>query len=114
MNKLIAFAITCMISLTGFSQNENPYEAYKTKWNGKSAPNFKATTIIGEEIELNELKNKVVLLNFWFTTCSGCKLEYAGLQTLKDRFRNQDEVILVSNEFNESSIMTPAISIILS
>lgn len=95
-----------LLNTSVFCQLENPYEQYKVKWKNKEVPNFKATTIEGKTVELKKLRNKIVLLNFWFTNCSGCKLEFPGLQTLKARFKTTDDVVLISIANDNESILT--------
>jgi thiol-disulfide isomerase/thioredoxin len=42
-------------------------------------PNFKATTLSGDAIYSKDLQNKVVVLNFWATSCSACIAEMPKL-----------------------------------
>lgn len=93
--KTLSFLLLLIFSFQLFAQ-ENPYEAYKHNWNGKPAPDFKVKTLDNKVFFLSDLHGKVVLLNFWFTTCSGCKIEYPGLQTLKKRFSSEEEVVFLS------------------
>lgn len=37
-----------------------------------SAPPVRFTTLDGQHIDMQQLRGKVVLVNFWATTCSGC------------------------------------------
>lgn len=83
-----------IITATAFAQN--PYENYKRNWKGKALPEIQFSTLNNQIIDNDALRGKVVLLNFWFTSCPGCKVEYLGLQTLKERFKNQEEVVFIS------------------
>lgn len=93
MKKLLVIAFFS-VTYTAFSQNL--YEEYKRNWKGKALPEIRLQTIDNELIDNESIKGKVVLLNFWFTSCPGCKVEYTGLQALKARFKNQDEVVFIS------------------
>jgi peroxiredoxin len=61
---------------------------------GTEAHNFTKTTINGEEIELEKLKGKVVVLTFWSTRCEICVAEMPKLNNLVSKYENQDVVFL--------------------
>ncbi len=99
MKKYAILLIISFLSFNSFAQDQNPYEAYKAKWLGKLAPDFKFVDISGKSFFLSDLKGKVVLLNCWFINCSGCRAEYPGLQNLKNRLQKQnkaDQIVLLS------------------
>jgi thiol-disulfide isomerase/thioredoxin len=64
------------------------------------APEFSATLSSGEPINLDTLKGKVVLLDFWGTWCKAC---LASLPLLKDLAANVDpkKVAIVSIDEDE-------------
>lgn len=61
---------------------------------GAAAPNFKVTAIDGEELELSKLKGKVVVLNFWSTTCKPCIEEMPALNELVKAYDKKDVVFI--------------------
>ncbi|MEM3095008.1 MAG: cytochrome c biogenesis protein CcdA [Nitrososphaera sp.] len=58
--------------------------------NFKPAPDYRAMTIDGKPIKLEDLKGEVVMLNVWATWCIPCRQEMPGLQALHEEFSNQD------------------------
>ncbi len=99
MKKAFIFLIISLLCFNTFAQEENPYEVFKAKWIGKPAPDFRYTDINGKAFLLSDLKGKVVLMNCWFINCSGCRIEYPGLQNLKNRLQKQgkaDKIVLLS------------------
>ena len=58
------------------------------------APDFNGTTLDGNDVVLSELEGKVVVLNFWFTTCIPCLKEIPQLNSLVDRY-STDEVVFI-------------------
>ena len=62
MLKHIIIILLSLLSFQTFAQEENPYEAYKVKWIGKPAPDFKYKDISGKEFFLSDLRGKVVLM----------------------------------------------------
>ncbi len=47
------------------------------------APDFDLKDIYGRSHRLSELKGKVVVLNFWFTSCAPCREEMPKLDSVK-------------------------------
>lgn len=69
---------------------------------GVQAPNFQATTLDNEKIELSKLKGKVIVLNFWFTGCQPCIAEIPGFNKLVETFSNK-KVTFISFTYNSSA-----------
>jgi cytochrome c-type biogenesis protein len=55
----------------------------------KAAPPYRATTLDGTAISLEDVRGEVVLLNVWATWCVPCREEMPGLQALYEEFSNQ-------------------------
>ena len=55
---------------------------------GKAAPNFSATAIDGNPISLNDYRGKVVLLDFWTTTCGPCIGEMPNVKKVYDAYKD--------------------------
>jgi thiol-disulfide isomerase/thioredoxin len=60
------------------------------------APDFSLTTAEGEYISLDELKGKVVLLDFWGTWCGPCVASVPGLRELNKRFTKESSFVMIS------------------
>jgi len=64
---------------------------------GTSAPKYSVRSINGKKLKSKDMKGKVVVLNFWFTTCSPCKKEIPQLNELREKFKDENvEFIAVS------------------
>ncbi|MEO9571143.1 MAG: TlpA disulfide reductase family protein [Polaribacter sp.] len=68
----------------------NKYKELAKNKVGEKSPNFSFRTIDGRKIKSKDLLGKVVVLNFWFTTCPPCKKEIPDLNRLKKEFEGKD------------------------
>jgi peroxiredoxin len=58
------------------------------------APDFSLTTLNGEYLSLDDLYGKVVMLDFWFTTCPPCVESIPALKRLAKKFEKENFVLL--------------------
>lgn len=66
-----------------------------------SAPAATFTTLEGKSIALNELRGKVVLINFWSTSCPGCIKEMPDLVETYQQYKNRGfEVVAVAMSYD--------------
>ncbi|NJN43476.1 MAG: redoxin domain-containing protein [Anaerolineae bacterium] len=66
---------------------------------GAMAPLFTLESISGDQITLEELQGKVVLLNFWATWCGPCRLEMPTFQTRHEQISDKLEIVAI--DFDE-------------
>jgi thiol-disulfide isomerase/thioredoxin len=55
---------------------------------GKRAPDLKAKSVHGDDVDLHGLRGKVVMLDFWTTWCVPCKRELPVLEKLHTEFHD--------------------------
>lgn len=58
------------------------------------APNFTARTLAGKDFSLQDLRGRVVLLDFFATWCPPCRMEVPELQKLWEQYRDQGLVVV--------------------
>jgi len=58
------------------------------------APPFAVTTTDGDEISLDELRGKVVLMDFWATSCPSCREALPHMKELAKKFEGQPLIVL--------------------
>jgi peroxiredoxin len=63
----------------------------------RPAADFTLETTDGQSLKLSDYRGKVVMLNFWFTTCPPCKEETPALQEAYRRLSDQGLVIIGVN-----------------
>jgi peroxiredoxin len=83
---VIPLVILGLLTVLGFSLSKKTL-----------APDVTFTTIQGKTIKMDELKGKVVLVNFWATDCPGCIAEMPQLIKTYQQYHPQGfEVIAVA------------------
>ncbi|MBO9562096.1 MAG: TlpA family protein disulfide reductase [Niastella sp.] len=65
------------------------------------APDFELKDMQGNRWSLQELRGKVVVLNFWFTSCAPCIQEMPALNKLVQSY-NGKEVVFLALAFNDA------------
>lgn len=71
---------------------------------GKEAPDFMAKDMDGNKVSLNDLKGKVVLLNFWFIGCKPCIMEMPELNEIVEENEGNDIVFLAIGLDSKKSV----------
>jgi len=57
-------------------------------------PDITMTTMSGEEITFDDLKGKVVFLNFWATWCAPCRREIPDFISFQEKYGGDDFTII--------------------
>lgn len=66
---------------------------------GTKVPAFEMTDDKGNAITSENTKGKVLVLNFWFTTCKPCIMEIPELNAIYEKHKNNRDVIFASVTF---------------
>ena len=70
------------------------------------APPLRATTVDGQSVSLAQLRGKVVLVNFWATTCAICLAEQPELVQTFRRYQPRGlEVIAVAMPYDRPDLI---------
>jgi len=64
---------------------------------GEIAPDFTLKDLKGTEVNLKEFRGKVILLNFWATWCSPCRIEIPSMVELYKRYKDKGLEIIGVN-----------------
>lgn len=85
----------------GMEFPENNFRALR-ELKGCDAPAFNALTLTGDSIKSSELKGKVVMVNFWFTTCPPC-IDEMPLFNKIARMYDENDIVFISFCRNDES-----------
>lgn len=65
---------------------------------GTTAPDWTLYDANGKKVSLNQLKGKVVVLDFYFIGCSGCMASIKPLNAIYEKYKNKELVIASLDE----------------
>jgi len=82
--KTARFAIAGIVAL---AVGVGSYLTYRTWAAPRLAPNIAYTLLDGSRSTIDELRGKVVLVNFWATDCAPCVREMPQIAALHERFK---------------------------
>ena len=91
--KIVLSIIFCIVlSFTAFSQNRLVAEP------------FTGTSLEGKEINLDNLRGKVVVMTFWSTRCAICHDEIPKLNKVADKYAGKDVIFMGLTIENETRV----------
>lgn len=79
---------------SNFSKAMEAYDKITNGLIGCKIPDFMVKTIDGKILSISDLKGKVLVLNFWFTTCSPCIAEMPALNRLVTEYKDSNVVFI--------------------
>ena len=78
-------------------QQFGPTQAAVSRMVGTPAKDFTRNDLSGETFRLEELRGKVVLLNFWATWCTPCRIDLPHIEAMHREFSGKGLVVLGVN-----------------
>lgn len=69
---------------------------------GDTFPDWQWETPQGEPVSLQEQRGKTTVVVYWATWCPFCKKLFSGLQTLSDKYRDDNVEILAINVWDKN------------
>ena len=96
---LFAYALMIILNITQVKSQEIKI--------GQKCPEVFLKNIINydrNELRLSDFKGKLIILDFWSTSCSACIQAFSKIDSLQNQFKNQLQFIAVNRESYESTI----------
>lgn len=63
---------------------------------GKTVPPFQLTGTNGGKVLISDYKDKIVVLDFWFTGCTACVQMARILKIVKERLKHEEDIVFMS------------------
>ena len=79
-------------------------KSFKT---GKKFDSFSAYDINGNLVDSKQLQGKVMVVNFWFTTCPPCKQERPYLNKIVDDYKLDSNVVFIAIALDRKEQLIP-------
>lgn len=90
----VCLLVAAVALLLGFGLRRDPNVAV-SQLQGRPAPAFELRTLDGERlVRLGDLRGQVVVINFWASWCTECRLEHPALASAWNRYRDQGVVVI--------------------
>ncbi len=77
---------------------------------GKSVGDFQFTALDGEKIDKEALAGKIVLLDFWYTGCSPCKLQTPVLEKVYQEFKDHENIAFYAVSIDQPQISNKVVA----
>jgi thiol-disulfide isomerase/thioredoxin len=90
----VIFILSGLIGGHAFSQNIVFHDPDAHPLIGRISPQIEGTTLNGTSFDLAGHRGKIVVVNFWSFTCSGCYKEIVELNIIADKYRDKDVMII--------------------
>jgi peroxiredoxin len=103
--QLFGRAVAAMFGLNGKSGNDEAFAHLL----GKPAPSFELKTIAGETVKLQDLRGKVVLLDFWASWCGPCMMAMPEIEKIHQEFAGQSVMVIGVNQRDDAEAAQEAV-----
>ena len=87
------------------TEKESIENIWKKKWVNTQFPEFQLKNLQGELISNSDLRDKYVIVNFWFIGCKPCIQEIPELNKLVEKY-NGDSVLFLAPSFDDMNSLT--------
>lgn len=67
-------------------------------------PDVKLTGLDGQQTDIKEFKDKVVIVNFWASWCAPCVEEFPSMLNLASEFPNDMVILAISGDSDRASV----------
>ena len=73
---------------------------------GEKASDFKLYALDGNTSNLNDYKDKVVVIKMWFKECTPCLQEIPTVNKLVEKYKDRNDIVFIAPSPNSKSTLT--------
>lgn len=97
---LLPLAAIPFLALLGYGLTRDTF-VLPSPLEGRSAPEFRLATMSGDSLGMDDLRGRVVVLNFWASWCVPCRVEHPALLKAHNTY-DPDEAVVVGVVYQDS------------
>lgn len=102
---LILFILLALIVTGSIILKKNKASSLKENAKiGLPAPDFELKDLNGKKWRLEDLKGKIVILNFWASWCNECKIEKKSIQNYLNKNGAQEDLIFLTVLYKDNPL----------
>jgi cytochrome c biogenesis protein CcmG, thiol:disulfide interchange protein DsbE len=91
---VVIIAVIVTLLATGLGRNPSVIASPLV---GRAAPNFTLRQLDGPPVTLSKLRGQIVVINFWASWCTECRIEQATLDRTWQQFQDSGVVVIGVN-----------------
>jgi peroxiredoxin len=100
VNIIIGFVLVVILPLVGCGYSQGP----ELNHDLKPAPDFNLNDVYGRPFKLSSYLGKVVVINFWASTCPPCIIEMPEFQAVYEKMGEKAILVSISPQDSDSFI----------
>lgn len=101
---LILFILLALIITGSILIKKNSSYTKENAKVGFPAPDFELKDINGKKWKLEDLKGKIVILNFWASWCNDCREEKKSIQSYLSKNGTPDDLVFITVLYKDNPL----------
>jgi thiol-disulfide isomerase/thioredoxin len=87
------FSLFCL-SFCLISTNSNAQTGTVERDSSQTSPEFKFITLTGQQVSSQDLKGKIIIIDFWSSDCTPCRTSMPQMEKFYQQYRNDQRVVV--------------------